>query len=277
MNDAGVRNSLGFGPLVLAISAATLPLASARRNRSACGAGIVALIGSDRPMASIMQAMVEAVPITMQVPTDGARRPFTASISASSISPARYLPHSRRQSVQAPNTSPLWWPTTIGPTGMTTVGRSALIAAITCAGKVLSQPPITITESIGWARIISSVSIAIRFAQIHRGWMRKALGNRDRGEHERHRARQHHPPLGRLDDLGDVSVTGIVVAIGVGDADNRALERVVGITHGLDERLAQEQREAGITIARQPFAQPTRHHATPITGSLSYSLPLDCQ
>src|SRR6266436_2349522 len=45
---------------------------------------------------------------------------------------------------------------------MTTVGRSALTAAMICAGRVLSQPPITITASIGWARIISSVSIAIR-------------------------------------------------------------------------------------------------------------------
>src|SRR6201993_5186547 len=106
-NEDGVRNSLGFGPLALAIAAATLPLASARRNRSACGAGVVALIGSDRPSASVMQAMVLAVPITMQVPTDGARRPLTASISASSISPARYLPQSLRQSVQAPRTSPL--------------------------------------------------------------------------------------------------------------------------------------------------------------------------
>src|ERR1044072_1952681 len=50
----------------------------------------------------------------------------------------------------------------MGPTGMTTVGRSALMAAMTCAGSVLSQLPITITESIGWPRIISSVSIAIR-------------------------------------------------------------------------------------------------------------------
>ena len=106
-NDAAVRNSLGFGPFALAIAAATLPLASAERKRSACGAGIVALIGSDRPSASVMHAMVEAVPITMQVPTDGASRPLTASISTSSISPARYFPHSRRQSVQAPSTSPL--------------------------------------------------------------------------------------------------------------------------------------------------------------------------
>ena len=106
-NAAGVSNSLGRGDFATAISAARLPLASARRNRSACGAGIVALIGSDRPSASVMQAMVLAVPITMQVPTDGASRPLTASISSPSISPARNFPHSRRQSVQAPSTSPL--------------------------------------------------------------------------------------------------------------------------------------------------------------------------
>src|SRR6266536_857326 len=107
LNEAAVRTSLGRGPLALAIAAATLPLASAERNRSACGAGIVALIGSDRPSASVMHAIVEAVPITMQVPTDGASRPLTASISMSSISPARYFPHNLRQSVHAPNTSPL--------------------------------------------------------------------------------------------------------------------------------------------------------------------------
>src|ERR1700758_1743656 len=106
LNEDFVRNSLGFGPLALAISAATLPLASASRKRSACGAGIVALIGRDSPSASVTQAIVLAVPITMQVPTDGARRDETASISALSISPARCLPHSLRQSVQAPSTSP---------------------------------------------------------------------------------------------------------------------------------------------------------------------------
>ena len=95
------------GWVLTAIAAATLPLASAKRKRSACGAGMVALIGSDKPIASVMQAMVDAVPITMQVPTDGASRPLTASISTSSISPARNFPHSRRQSVHAPSTSPL--------------------------------------------------------------------------------------------------------------------------------------------------------------------------
>ena len=41
-------------------------------------------------------------------------------------------------------------------------GTSALTAAMSCAGTVLSQPPISTTASIGWARIISSVSIAMR-------------------------------------------------------------------------------------------------------------------
>src|ERR1700743_705435 len=50
----------------------------------------------------------------------------------------------------------------MGPTGMTTVGRSAEIAAMICAGSVFSQPPMTMMASIGCARIISSVSIAIR-------------------------------------------------------------------------------------------------------------------
>ena len=41
-------------------------------------------------------------------------------------------------------------------------GRSADTAPISCAGTVLSQPPISTTASIGCARIISSVSMAIR-------------------------------------------------------------------------------------------------------------------
>src|SRR5262249_61857509 len=86
-NEDAVRSSLGFGPLAFAIAAATRPLASADRKRSACGAGMVALIGRLRPGVSVMQAMVGAVPITMQVPTDGASRPLAAPISLVSLSP----------------------------------------------------------------------------------------------------------------------------------------------------------------------------------------------
>ena len=41
-------------------------------------------------------------------------------------------------------------------------GTPAEAAPINCAGTVLSQPPINTTASIGWARIISSVSMAMR-------------------------------------------------------------------------------------------------------------------
>ena len=99
-------NANGTGPCAFAIATAALPDASPHRNRSACGAGIAALYGSDNPIASIMHAMVDAVPITMHVPTEGASRPLITSISASSILPARCCPHSRRQSVHAPSTSP---------------------------------------------------------------------------------------------------------------------------------------------------------------------------
>ena len=102
-----VTISRGRGPPETAMAAARWPAASARRRRSAWTLGTAALPGSARPRASVIRAMVLAVPITMQVPAEGARRPLTASISAASILPARKLPQSRRQSVQAPSTSPL--------------------------------------------------------------------------------------------------------------------------------------------------------------------------
>ena len=66
-----VSSSLGFGPPVFAISAARLPVASANRQRSDETAGAVAEPGNMKPKVSAMQAMVEAVPMTMQVPEVG--------------------------------------------------------------------------------------------------------------------------------------------------------------------------------------------------------------
>ena len=43
-----------------------------------------------------------------------------------------------------------------------TEGMSEDAAAISCAGTVLSQPPISTALSIGWAESIASVSSAIR-------------------------------------------------------------------------------------------------------------------
>ena len=68
---------------------ARAPVSRAMRKRSASTAGIAAPPGSIMPRASVTQAMVLAVPITMQVPAEGMSRPPISSISASSIRPPR--------------------------------------------------------------------------------------------------------------------------------------------------------------------------------------------
>jgi hypothetical protein len=52
----------------------------------------------------------------------------------------------------------------------------------------------------------------------------------------------------------DVAVAGVVVAEGVRDADDGAPQRIVGVAHRLDERLAEEERETCVALAGQPFA-----------------------
>ena len=105
----GVMMRSGVNPAA-AMATARAPAASPWRRRSAATAGIAAPPGSIMPSASVMQAIVLAVPITMQVPAVGASWPPTASISAASSSPARCIAQKRRQSVQAPRRSPRWLP-----------------------------------------------------------------------------------------------------------------------------------------------------------------------
>ena len=100
-------------------------------------------------------------------------------------------------------------------------------------------------------------------AQVHRGRRREALVDRDGGEFHRQPARQHHAALHRLDQLRHVAVAGVEVRIGVGDADDRPVERVVGEALGLDEGLAQEQRKAGIAVGGETFAEAGGHDFPP--------------
>ncbi len=81
LNAPAERIASGRGP-VRASAAAHVPEASASRRRSECTAGIVAAIGRLIPIASVMQAIVLAVPITMQVPAVGASLALTVSISS---------------------------------------------------------------------------------------------------------------------------------------------------------------------------------------------------
>src|SRR6202011_5855326 len=72
-------------------------------------------------------------------------------------------------------------------------------------------------------------------------------------------AREHDSALHRRDELRNRRVARIEFAIGVGDPDDRTLERVVGISHGLDEGLAQEQRELRVAVAGKPSAHAAGH------------------
>ena len=88
LNAFALRMSRAREP-PLASAAARRPDASASRNRSAWTAGIAAAPGNVIPSTSATQAIVLAVPITMQVPAVGASRSLTASTSRCSISPPR--------------------------------------------------------------------------------------------------------------------------------------------------------------------------------------------
>ena len=72
-------------------------------------------------------------------------------------------------------------------------------APISCAGTVLSQPPISTTASIGWARIISSTSIAIRLRNIMLVGVRKTSPSEMVGNSIGSAAGGEHAALDRLD------------------------------------------------------------------------------
>ena len=84
-----VSSSLGFGPPVFAIVTACVPTASEKRARSDDTAGAVAVPGSMKPSVSARHAMVEAVPITMQVPEVGISWSWARPSSGPSSVPAR--------------------------------------------------------------------------------------------------------------------------------------------------------------------------------------------
>src|ERR1041384_1234026 len=87
---AGVRMSLGLGAPALAISTARRPAISAIARRRESGAGMAALPGNVMPSASAIEAIVEAVPITMQWPDERDMQDSASQNSSSEIWPARF-------------------------------------------------------------------------------------------------------------------------------------------------------------------------------------------
>ena len=91
-------------------------------------------------------------------------------------------------------------------------------------------------------------------AQEHGGGMGETLADGNGGEDHGQTTGQHDAALHAFDQVRDIAMAGVVVTEGVSDADDGPLEGIVGVAHGLDERLAEEEREAGVAIAGQPLA-----------------------
>jgi hypothetical protein len=99
----------------------------------------------------------------MQWPGERAM-PFSISSHASSDRlPARFSAQYFQTSEPEPRNWPRQSPRSIGPAGRNAAGRFMLIAPISSAGVVLSQPPISTAPSAGYERNSSSVSIERRF------------------------------------------------------------------------------------------------------------------
>ena len=87
---------------------------------------------------------------------------FADVVVASDRLPARFSAQNFQTSDPEPRNWPRQLPRSIGPAGTIRAGRLALVAPMTSAGTVLSQPPIRMTPSAGYDRSASSASIARR-------------------------------------------------------------------------------------------------------------------
>ena len=147
------------------ISTMRRPLICAIACRWASTAGMLPLKGRLMPMASTRHAIVDAVPMVMQVPRERDMQRSAPRKSAADIFPARTASLKRHTSVPLPMSRPLNLPLSIGPLETTIAGSPTLAAPISCPGVVLSQPPSSTTPSTGLPRMDSSTSIASRLRQ----------------------------------------------------------------------------------------------------------------
>ena len=117
--------------------------------RSRNGAGIAEFPVNDMPKASAMDAIVEAVPMVLQCPKEGADEQARSINSSYSILPSASNLRLSQMIVPEPARSPFHHPSNIGPPFNAMAGMSTVAAPINIAGVVLSQPVVKTTPSIG--------------------------------------------------------------------------------------------------------------------------------
>ena len=149
-----------------ASSTARRPLRSASTDLRTSTAGVAAPPGSVIPSASLIEAIVEAVPMSMQWPCVRLVEASASRYSSGVSSPRRAASANFQYPLPDPTRLPRKYPGCAGPPVTTMQGTSALAAPINDAGPLLSQPASRTTASSGFDRIVSSTSIEARLRYI---------------------------------------------------------------------------------------------------------------
>ena len=209
------------------------PAADAMRGCDESAAGIDDAPGSVRPSASTAAAIVDAVPIVMQVPNERAMPSSISRQAQSSSSPARFSSQYFHTSVPEPRISPRQLPRSIGPAGTKIAGRFALVAPITSAGHrlVAAAQQHDAVGGIGAQRFLGvhRQQVAIE----HRAGLHERLAQREDGNLHREAAGLPDAALHVLRAQLEMRVAGVGVAPGVQDRDHRLAADVVGAEAGL--------------------------------------------
>src|ERR1044072_9696385 len=103
------------------------------------------------PKASDTAFIVDAVPIVLQWPAEGAESAARRRNSASSILPAPSKRRDRQMTVPDPTSSPSCQPSSIGPPDKVIAGMSTVLAAMIQAGGGLLHPAAWPTAALGCA------------------------------------------------------------------------------------------------------------------------------
>ncbi len=247
---AAVTTSDGRGPRST-IATACMPLASAARRRSAWTAGIAAVPGSVMPSVSARQAIVLAVPITMQVPAVVASRLSIAEIS-SALDRAGAVLRPEPPAVGA-GAEPL----VAVPAGHHRPGhdQDRGLVGRERAHQQRRHGLVAAADQHDRVHRLSADHLldvhAHQVAEHQAGRVQERLAERDHRELERQAAGREHAAFGGLDQLGHVAVAVVEAARGVRDPDHRARQQRLAIAHRAGERAPQIEREVGIAVVGQ--------------------------
>ena len=248
-NAAVVMMSRGFRSSHT-ISTMRRPAADAMRGCAESAAGIDEAPGSVMPSASTVAAIVDAVPIVMQVPNERAMPSSISRQAQSSSRPARFSSQYFQASVPDPRIWPRQLPRSIGPAGTKIAGRFALVAPMTSAGTVLSQPPSRI-DAVG--RIGAQRFFRVHREQVaveHRARLHEGLAEREQRDLHGEAARLPDAALDVLGAQAEMRVARVGVAPGIQDRDDRLAGDVLRAEPGLLRARAMTERSE--IVAAEP-------------------------